>query len=192
MPQTGKIRFGPFELDAKAGELRKSGRRIRLQDKPLRLLVALLEQRGEVVTREELRERLWPGNIVVEFDNGLNNAANKLRAALADSANEPKYIETVGRRGYRFVGAVTADEPAVQPRRPQRRRRRSSLRRRPPPPKCYPPLRCRPLRPVRCRPRSPSRCRRRPRHPRRAARPRAGDGRSASAPSCSSRPPWRY
>src|SRR5688572_25527999 len=109
-----RIRFGPFELDTKAGEIWNGARRVRLQDKSLRLLVALIEQRGEVVTREELRERLWPGNVVVEFDNGLNNAVNKLRAALADSADEPEYIETVGRRGYRFVGALA--EPASPPR----------------------------------------------------------------------------
>jgi TolB-like protein/DNA-binding winged helix-turn-helix (wHTH) protein len=109
-----RIRFGPFELDAKAGELWRGARRIRLQDKPLRLLVALIEQRGEIVTREELRERLWPGNVVVEFDSGLNNAVNKLRAALADSAHAPEYIETVGRRGYRFVAPLGVDsEPAA-------------------------------------------------------------------------------
>lgn len=114
MTERGKIRFGPFELDAKAGELRAGGRRVRLQDKPLRLLVALIERRGEIVTRDELRERLWPGNIVVEFDNGLNNAVNKLRAALDDSATEPRYVETVGRRGYRFLAAVEP-EPETQP-----------------------------------------------------------------------------
>ncbi len=111
---TARIRFGPFELDTKAGELWKGARRIRLQDKPLRLLLALIEQRGEIVTRDELRERLWPDNIVVEFDNGLNNAVNKLRAALADSANAPEYIETVGRRGHRFVGTLV-DELAAAP-----------------------------------------------------------------------------
>jgi TolB-like protein/DNA-binding winged helix-turn-helix (wHTH) protein len=105
-----KIRFGPFELDVKAGELSRSGRRVRLQEKPLRLLQALVEQAGEVVSRDELRARLWPTGIVVEFDNGLNNAANKLRAVLGDSASSPKYVETVGRRGYRFVGALV-DEP---------------------------------------------------------------------------------
>lgn len=110
MPLAGKVRFGPFELDARAGEIRKGGRRVRLQDKPLRLLIALIEERGEIVTREELRERLWPGNVVVEFDNGLNNAVNKLRAALDDSANEPRYIETVGRRGYRFVGEIVEEQ----------------------------------------------------------------------------------
>ncbi len=112
MPGTGKIRFGAFELDTRAGEIRKGGRRVRLQDKPLRLLIALIEHRGDVVTREELRERLWPGNVVVEFDNGLNNAVNKLRAALGDSPEEPRYIETVGRRGYRFIGELGTDQAA--------------------------------------------------------------------------------
>ena len=107
-----KIRFGPFELDVKAGELSRSGRRIRLQEKPLKLLQTLVEQPGEVVSRDELRARLWPAGIVVEFDNGLNNAANKLRAVLGDSASSPKYIETVGRRGYRFVGDLL-EEPTV-------------------------------------------------------------------------------
>jgi TolB-like protein/DNA-binding winged helix-turn-helix (wHTH) protein len=110
-----RIRFGPFELDTKAGELWKGARRVRLQDKPLRLLVTLLEHRGEIVTREELRERLWPGNVVVEFDNGLNNAVNKLRAALGDSVTEPQYIETVGRRGYRFLAPLAGDGETAAP-----------------------------------------------------------------------------
>ena len=101
-----KIRFGSFELDVKAGELTRGGRRVRLQDKPLNMLLVLVAQPGEVVSRDELRARLWPLNIVVDFDNGLNNAANKLRAVLGDSANAPRYIETVGRRGYRFIGAL--------------------------------------------------------------------------------------
>jgi TolB-like protein/DNA-binding winged helix-turn-helix (wHTH) protein/tetratricopeptide (TPR) repeat protein len=101
-----KIRFGPFELDPRAGELRRGARRVRLQDKSLRMLVALVENPGEIVTREELRRRLWPPNVIVDFDNGLNNAINKLRTVLADSATEPKYIETVGRRGYRFIGSL--------------------------------------------------------------------------------------
>ncbi|HEY8521336.1 MAG TPA: tetratricopeptide repeat protein [Gammaproteobacteria bacterium] len=111
--QTDKVRFGPFELDFKAGELRRGGRRMRLQEKPLLFLRALIERPGEIVTREELRARLWPPNIVVDFDNGLNNAANKLRALLDDSVSAPKYIETVGRRGYRFIGEVIADERDV-------------------------------------------------------------------------------
>ena len=110
-----KIRFGPFELDPKAGELRRGPRRVRLQERPLKMLVALLANPGEVVTREELRMRLWPAKAFVDFDNGLNNAANKLRTALGDSAAEPEYIETVGRRGYRFIGRVADVETAPVP-----------------------------------------------------------------------------
>jgi len=110
-----KIRFGPFELDPKAGELRHGRRRVRLQERPLKMLVALLATPGEVVTREELRARLWPAKVFVDFDNGLNNAVNKLRTALGDSAAKPEYIETVGRRGYRFIGSVVpeAETPPV-------------------------------------------------------------------------------
>jgi TolB-like protein/DNA-binding winged helix-turn-helix (wHTH) protein/Flp pilus assembly protein TadD len=116
-----KIRFGPFELDPKAGELRRrGGRRIRLQQRPLKMLEALLANPGEVVTRDELRMRLWPANVIVDFDNGLNNAVNKLRAALGDPATAPQYIETVGRRGYRFIGSVAdAQPPPARGARPQ-------------------------------------------------------------------------
>jgi TolB-like protein/DNA-binding winged helix-turn-helix (wHTH) protein/Tfp pilus assembly protein PilF len=107
-----RICFGPFELDTKAGELRRGGRRVRLQEKPLKLLQALVEQPGETLSRDELRTRLWPPPLVVDFDNGLNNAANKLRAVLGDSPSAPRYIETVGRRGYRFIGEVAAHAPA--------------------------------------------------------------------------------
>ena len=110
-----KIRFGPFELDPKAGELRRGKRRVRLQERPLKMLVALLASPGEVVTREELRTKLWPAKIFVDFDNGLNNAANKLRTALGDSVAKPEYIETVGRRGYRFIGSVAAADPPPLP-----------------------------------------------------------------------------
>lgn len=103
-----KVRFGPFELDIRAGELLKGRRRVRLQEKPFRLLLALVEQPNQVVTRDDLRLRLWSANVVVEFDNGLNNAVNKLRHVLGDSASAPKYVETVGRRGYRFIGTITA------------------------------------------------------------------------------------
>ena len=113
-----KIRFGPFELDPKAGELRHGRRRVRLQERPLKMLVALLATPGEVVTREELRARLWPAKVFVDFDNGLNNAVNKLRTALGDSAAKPEYIETVGRRGYRFIGSVAEAEPPPVQRSP--------------------------------------------------------------------------
>jgi len=118
----GKTRFGPFELDTKAGELARSGRRVRLQDKPLKLLVALVERPHEVVTREELRARLWPPNMVVEFDDGLNTAVNKLRRALGDAAGAPRYVETVGRRGYRFIGQLADDGPVLEAPIPARAR----------------------------------------------------------------------
>ena len=100
------IRFAAFEVDVKAREVRKHGRRVRLQDKPFQVLQSLLEHPGEIVLRDELRDRLWPADTFVDFDNGLNNAVNKVRRLLGDSPAAPKYIETVGRRGYRFIGAV--------------------------------------------------------------------------------------
>ncbi len=99
-------RFGAFEVDFRAGELLKNGRRIRLQDQPLQVLAMLLEQPGEVVTREELRLKLWPTDTFVDFDHGLNNAINRLRDALNDSAEAPRFIETLPRRGYRFVAQL--------------------------------------------------------------------------------------
>jgi len=101
-----KARFGPYEVDFRAGELLKNGRKIRLQDQPFQILVMLLEQPGDVVTREELRQRLWPTDTFVDFDHGLNNAINKLRDALNDSADAPRFIETLPRRGYRFIAEV--------------------------------------------------------------------------------------
>src|SRR2546428_109933 len=100
------VRFGPFEVDLRAGELRKQDRRIRLPDQPLHILTVLLEHPGEMVTREELRQRLWPADTFVDFDHGLNNAINRLREALGDSADHPTYIETIPRRGYRFIGTI--------------------------------------------------------------------------------------
>src|SRR6266487_6705377 len=93
-----KYRFGPFEICSETGELRKNGRRIHLQNKPFQILVALLEQWGELVTREGLRQRLWPADTFVDFDNGLNTALSKLREALGDTAEKPRYIETLERR----------------------------------------------------------------------------------------------
>jgi len=101
-----KYRFGPFEVCSETGELQKNGRRIHLQNKPFQILVALLEQWGELVTRECLRQRLWPANTFVDFDNGLNTALCKLREALGDTAEKPRYIETLERRGYRFIATV--------------------------------------------------------------------------------------
>jgi len=106
------LRFGPFEVDLRAGELRKQDRRIRLPDQPLQILTVLLEHPGEMVTREELRQRLWPVDTFVDFDHGLNNAINRLREALGDSVEKPTYIETIPRRGYRFIAAVEDTGPA--------------------------------------------------------------------------------
>src|SRR5690242_17823933 len=100
------IRFGPFELNVRAGELRKHGIRIKLREQPLQILLLLLEQPGEVVLREEIRLRLWPNDTIVEFDHGINAAIQRLRDALAESAGQPRYVETVARRGYRFLGRI--------------------------------------------------------------------------------------
>lgn len=100
------FRFGPFEADAETGELRKSGRRLRLQEKPFQVLIALLERRGNLISRKALHERLWPGDTFVDFENGLNTAISKLREVLGDSAKDHRYIETLARRGYRFTASV--------------------------------------------------------------------------------------
>lgn len=109
------VRFGVFEADLNARELRRSGRRLRLQDQPFFVLAALLEQPGTVVTREELRQRLWPVDTFVDFDHSLNTAVNKLREVLGDSAANPRFIETLARRGYRFVAEVHKDVPREEP-----------------------------------------------------------------------------
>src|SRR6476660_5111682 len=107
-PQARLFRFGPFELDVRASELRKHGVRIKLREQSVQILLMLLNQPGEVVLREEIRLRLWPNNTIVEFDHGINAAIQKLRDALGESADKPRYIETVARRGYRFLGEVEA------------------------------------------------------------------------------------
>jgi len=101
-----KLRFGPYLADLRAGELRKNGLKIRLQEKPLRVLALLAEHQGELVTREELKKQLWAQDTFVDFEKGLNTAVSRLRDALSDQADEPKYIETIPRRGYRFVVPV--------------------------------------------------------------------------------------
>jgi len=100
--------FGAFELDSHAGELRKEGTKIRLQEQPLQVLQILLEQPGRVVTREELQQRIWPSDTFVDFDHGINNAIKRLREALGDTAETPHFIETLPRRGYRFIQSLTA------------------------------------------------------------------------------------
>src|SRR5882757_8518433 len=101
------LRFGVFEVDVRAGELRKQGIRIKLQEQPFHVLTVLLQRPGEVVTREELRSENWSADTFVDFDNSLNTAINKLREALGDSADSPRFIETLPRRGYRFIVQVT-------------------------------------------------------------------------------------
>src|SRR6202034_2771608 len=108
-----RVRTGLFEIDVAAGELRKNARRLPLQEQPFRVLSMLLERPGEVVTRQELQARLWPADTYVGFDEGLNTAIRKLRIAFGDSAENPRFIETVPRRGYRFIAPVTRMEPAT-------------------------------------------------------------------------------
>ncbi len=107
-----RVRFGDFEADLKTGELWRNGDRLRVQEQPFQVLAMLLARPGELVTRDELRQRLWPADTFVDFDHSLNTAINKLREALGDSASDPKYIETLARRGYRFVAEVRSDGEA--------------------------------------------------------------------------------
>ncbi len=103
-----RVCFGAFEADLQAGELRKSGIRVRLQDQPFRVLALLLERSGQVVSREDLRQEIWPDDTFVDFDHSLNTAINKIREALGDSASHPRFVETIPRRGYRFVFPIEA------------------------------------------------------------------------------------
>src|SRR6202041_3782881 len=114
VPQTRRTRFGPYEVNLRSGEIHKHGIRLKLQDQPFQVLALLLEHSGEVVTRDEFRQKLWPADPFVDFDTSLNSAIKKLRDALADSAEEPRYIETVPRRGYRFIAQVgNAPKPTL-------------------------------------------------------------------------------
>src|ERR1700738_16148 len=121
-PLQAIFRFGAYEVDSRTGELRKNGMRIRCQEQPLQVLVALLERPGELLTREELRKRVWPEDTFVDFDHALNTAVKKIRAALNDDADFPRYIGPAPRREYRFMAhvgekptpaAVTADAPTT-------------------------------------------------------------------------------
>jgi DNA-binding winged helix-turn-helix (wHTH) protein len=107
------IRFGVFQADLASRELFRDGRKVPLQERPFQVLEMLLERRGELVTREELQQRLWPTAEFGEFDVGLNKAVAKLREALHDDASSPRFIETLPRRGYRFIERVTAASPAT-------------------------------------------------------------------------------
>src|SRR5258708_3832936 len=104
------VRFGVFEADLRAGELRRNGVRVRLQDLPFRALALLLTRPGEVITREEFRQVLWPSDIFVDFEQGISSAVMRLRDALRDSADNPIFIETIERRGYRWIGPIQGVE----------------------------------------------------------------------------------
>src|SRR5271154_5200533 len=110
----GKIRFGVYELDRDAMELRKHGALLRLQEQPFRVLAMLAERPGEIITREQLQEQIW-GNTFVDFDQSLNKAVNRVREALNDNAGAPQFIETVPRRGYRFVAPVSVTPQTEAP-----------------------------------------------------------------------------
>src|SRR5215471_5235258 len=103
------VQFGAFEVCLDSGELRKNGRRLKLSGQTIQVLITLLEKSGQLVTREELQQKLWPGASFGDFDHGLNSAVNRLREVLGDSAVQPKFIETVVRRGYRFIGQIVEE-----------------------------------------------------------------------------------
>ena len=113
-PGSRVVRFGVYEADLRAGELRKQGLRLRLPEQPFQLLAILLEHSGQVVTREELQKRLWPDGTFVDFEQGLNAAVKRLREVLGDSAESPRFIETLARRGYRFIESLTASPGRIE------------------------------------------------------------------------------
>lgn len=112
------LKFGAFTVDVRAGEIFKKGKKLPVQQQPLQVLTSLLENAGEVVTREELRQKIWPADTFVDFEHGLNTAIKKLRQALGDNAARPKYIETLPRRGYRFRREVESTGESVEPSLP--------------------------------------------------------------------------
>jgi TolB-like protein/DNA-binding winged helix-turn-helix (wHTH) protein len=114
-PNERAVRFGTFEVDLRSGELRKHGLRIKLHQQPFQILQALLEHPGEVISKEALQKRIWPGDTFVDFDQGLYNAIKKLREALGDVADTPRYIETLPKRGYRFIAEIRLDEQLAKP-----------------------------------------------------------------------------
>ena len=114
------VRFGVFEADFTTGELRKSGVRVKLEAQPFQVLRVLLERPGELVTRDELREKLWSDDTFVDFDQSLNTAIRKLRETLGDSATHPRFVETLPRRGYRFVGSVKGMSSTAGDRRDEK------------------------------------------------------------------------
>src|ERR1700730_3269291 len=116
--QNARTRFGVFEVDTRSGELRKNGVKVNLQEQPFQILQALLENPGELVTRDELRKRIWPKDTFVAFDHGLYSAMTKLREALGDTAENPRFVQTLPRRGYRLSAPVDANGASSQPETP--------------------------------------------------------------------------
>ncbi|MFI5118720.1 MAG: winged helix-turn-helix domain-containing protein, partial [Terriglobales bacterium] len=108
------VRFGVFEADLRAGELRRNGVRVRLQDLPFRMLTLLLSRPGEVITREEFRQALWPPDVFVDFEQGISSAVMRLRDALRDSVDNPIFIETIERRGYRWIAPLHSPQPTIE------------------------------------------------------------------------------
>ncbi len=118
LPSHFVVRFGTYEVSLQSGEVRKAGLRIKVQQQPMKLLGILLEHPGEVVTREELRGRVWPSESFGDFDQALNIAIGKLRSALGDSPENPRFIETLPKRGYRFIADVSVVDVEARPKRP--------------------------------------------------------------------------
>src|SRR5262245_40745342 len=112
------VRFESFELDVRSGELRKGAQRVRLQAQPFEILRLMLQRPGDVVTREELAHHLWPNGTFVDFEHSLNAAVKRLRAALGDDADKPRFVETLPRRGYRFIASLGGDQAAAVPVQP--------------------------------------------------------------------------
>ena len=127
----GVTRFGPFEVNFERREFRKHGVRIKLQTQPFQILAALLEKPGTTVTRDELRKRLWPDDTFVDFEHGLNATVARLRQALGDSVEKPRYIETLSKLGYRFAATVKGDSDSLARRSSEEERRRVRRRNRP-------------------------------------------------------------
>ena len=110
------IRFGVYEVDLRSGELRKNGLKFKLSGQPFQVLALLLERPGDLATREEIQKRLWPADTFVDFDHSLNTAINKIREALGDSAENPRFVETLPRRGYRFIAPVDVGAGLAPPK----------------------------------------------------------------------------
>src|SRR5205085_12659299 len=113
-PSPRLIRFGVFELDLRSGELQRQGRKVRLEGQPVQVLICLLESPGELVTREELHRKLWAADTFVNFEHGLNAAVKRLRQALHDSADNPRFVQTLPRRGYRFIAPIQASSVSAE------------------------------------------------------------------------------